>query len=194
MDNLSTQDAVTALLTATTAGTMTEGAVIDQLVPLVYDELRRLAHRQLARERGQVTLDTTGLVHETYLKLVDQSRIPARGRNYFFGAAARAMRQVLVDAARRRNRQKRGGGHRPQTLEETRIALEGFATEILDLEEALNHLEVEFPRQARVVEYRFFGGLTVEETAQILEISARTVKGDWALAKAWLFDRLESAS
>jgi len=188
------QDAVTKLLEASVHQAWTGDRLLDQLMPLVYDELRLLARRQLARERGGITLDTTGLVHEAYLKLVDQSRVSARGRAYFFGAAARAMRQVLVDAARRRNRVKRGGGVRPITLEESLIQADGFAADILDLEDALEQLAAEYPRQARVVECRFFGGLTVEETAAALGVSERTVKGDWALARAWLFTAMKKPS
>ena len=136
-------------------------------------------------------MQTTGLVHEAYLKLVDQTRVPKNGRAYFFGAAARAMRQVLVDAARHRKRLKRGGGQRPLTLDENVLGIDGFAAEVLDLEEALENLAVEFPRQAEVVECRFYGGLSVGETAGVLEVSPRTVKGDWALARAWLFAALE---
>ena len=166
--------------------------MLDQLVPLVYDELRVLARRKLSLERERLIFDTTELVHEAYLKLTDHSRLPAQGRAYFFGAAARAMRQVLVDAARRRNRIKRGGGDRPRTLEETHVGVDGFAAEVLDLEEALRDLAVDYPRQARVVECRFFGGLSVEETAMALDVSPRTIKGDWALARAWLFRALKT--
>ncbi|MCH9648879.1 MAG: sigma-70 family RNA polymerase sigma factor [Deltaproteobacteria bacterium] len=168
--------------------------VTDQLVPFVYEELRKMARRQLAGERHQQTLNTTGLVHEAYLKLVDHTQVSERGRSYFFAAAACAMRQVLVDAARRRNRLKRGAGLRPEPLEEARLELEGFTARVLHLEEALEALAAEFPRQAQVVECRFFGGLTVVETSQALDISPRTVKGDWALARAWLFRALQSPS
>ena len=151
-----------------------------------------MAHFQLAREVGGITFETSGLVHEAYLKLVDQEEISRQGRGYFFGAAARAMRQVLVDAARRRRRLKRGSGERPLPLDETRLVLDGFAAEILDLEEAMEQLMAEFPRQAKVVECRFYAGLSVEETALALESSTRTVKRDWALARAFLFNALGS--
>lgn len=160
---------------------------MDQLLPLVYEQLREMAHRQLARERRGHTLGTTALVHEVYLKLVDQTKVTARGEAYFFGAASRAMRQILVDYARRRTRQKRGGHQRPITLEESLLHVDTFAADLVDLDEALTRLATLYPRQARVVECRFFGGLTVEETAAVLEVSTRTIKSDWALAKAWLY-------
>jgi len=184
---------VTELLAASVQEDWTHEQLLDRLIPLVYDDLRDLARHQLAKEYGAITLQTTGLVHEAYLKLVDQSRVSARGRAYFFGAAARAMRQVLVDAARRRKRLKRGAGQRPVTLDEALIKADGFAAEILEIEDALGRLTAEYPRQAQVVELRFFGGLTVEETAEALDVSARTVKGDWALARAWLFEAMKAA-
>jgi RNA polymerase sigma factor (TIGR02999 family) len=166
--------------------------VVDELVPLVYDELRAMAHRQLVGERRAVTLDTTGLVHEAYLRLVDETRVPDGNRAYFFGAAARAMRRVLVDAARRRNRLKRGGGEEPLDLDTVRVTADRFAAEILDLEEALERLSALYPRQARVVECRFFGGLNVEETAAALDLAPRTVKRDWVLARTWLYRALRA--
>lgn len=126
-------------------------------------------------------------MHEAYLKLVDHSAVPVKSRAYFFGAAARAMRQVLVDAARRRNRTKRGSGIRPESLDEEVHSIEGLATNLVDLDGALDALAGSFPRPAQVVECRFFGGLSVEETAAALDISPRSVKRDWALARAWLF-------
>jgi RNA polymerase sigma factor (TIGR02999 family) len=162
----------------------------ESLVVHVYDELRQLARRQLARERRTATIQTTELVHEAYLRLIDGTRITERGRAYFFGAAARAMRQVLVDAARRRGAAKRGGGVAPLTLEESQFAVDEYAGELLDLDRALTALEERNPRHARVVECRFFAGLSVEETAAALGISPRTVKSDWAFARAWLFAAL----
>jgi len=180
------RDAVTAVL----AAAVQDGRdVYDQLLPLVYEELREMAHRQLARERHR-TLSTTGLLHEAYLKLVDQTQAPVKSRAYFFGAAARAMRQVLVDAARRRDRQKRGGGQAAASLEDVAVSVDDFAAELSDLDEALDRLAAVYPRQARVVECRFFGGLSVEETAEALELAPRTVKRDWSLARAWLYREL----
>lgn len=170
---------------------------IDQVLPYVYDELRSLAHRQLAGERAGHTLDTTGLVHEAYVRLVDDTRVTRKGRAYFFGAAARAMRQVLVDHARRRKAEKRGGDAERVTFEPERIGdaggrvdLDRMAEELIDLDRALDELARMNPRHARVVECRFFGGMEVEETAEALGVSPRTVKYDWALARAWLHDAL----
>jgi RNA polymerase sigma factor (TIGR02999 family) len=182
--------AVTALLATPEADPQ---VVLEQLVTLVYDELRQMARRQLSLETGPRTLDTTGLVHEAYLKLIDETAVPLRNRRYFFGAAARAMRQVLVDAARRRNRLKRGGGERPLPLDESQIEVDAYAAELVHLDDALTRLAASYPRPAQVVECRYFGGLSVEETADLLEVSPRTVKRDWMLARAWLQRDLEHA-
>lgn len=163
----------------------------DVAVSLVYEELRQLAHRYRMREGAGSTLHTTELVHEAWLRLGDDTRVAARGRAYFFGAAAQAMRRVLVDAARRRSSAKRGGEFARVTLGAEQVAVDGYASDLLDLDRALSLLDREHPRLARVVELRFFGGLTVEETASALEVSPRTVKGDWALARAWLHDTLD---
>ena len=179
---------ITALLEA--AAPADEG-VMDRLLPLVYDELRGMAHGYLLRERPGHTLSTTALVHEAYLKLVDQKRAPLQSRAYFFGAAARAMRQILVDHARHHMRQKRGGMQRPVTLEEQHLMVDDFAMNVLDLDEALHRLAELEPRAARVVECRFFGGISVEETAEVLGVSTRTVKRDWIMAKAWLYRVLD---
>lgn len=169
-----------------------DAASLDHLVPLIYERLRAIAHRQLVGEQRHQTLQTTDLVHETYLRLVGDEKVSQRGRAYFYGAAARAMRQVLVDAARKRNAVKRGGGVSLVTLDEDASATTAFAGELVELNDALEELEKHNPRQARVVECRYFGGLGVEETAEALGVSPRTVKSDWALAKAWLFDELRS--
>jgi RNA polymerase sigma factor (TIGR02999 family) len=167
-----------------------DAATVSELVPVVYDELRRLAHGQLARERNQATLQTTELVHEAYLRLADNEEVVRRGRAYFFAAAAHAMRRVLVDHARRRTAAKRGGGEGLISLDDTRIAVDSFAAELVDLDEALERLGALDSRQARVVECRYFGGLGVEETAEALGISPRTVKSEWAIARAWLYQSL----
>jgi RNA polymerase sigma factor (TIGR02999 family) len=180
----SAQHTITALLETATPE---DEDVMDRLLPLVYDELRGMAHGYLVRERPGHTLNTTALVHEAYLKLVDQTRAPLESRAYFFGAAARAMRQILVDHARRRMRHKRGGKHEPVTLEEQHLIADDFATNVLDLDSALHRLAALEPRAARVVECRFFGGISVEETAEVLGVSPRTVKRDWIMAKAWLY-------
>jgi RNA polymerase sigma factor (TIGR02999 family) len=165
---------------------------LERVVPFIYDELRRMARGHLAAEQPHLTLQTTELVHEAYLRLVDDARVTRRGRAYFFGAAARAMRQVLIDAARRRGAAKRGGGEAPLTLDERNVAVDDYASELVELDTALTALEARNPRQVRVVECRYFAGLTVEETAAALDVSPRTVKSDWALARAWLYDRLSA--
>ncbi len=171
------------------------------LYTLVYDELRRLARQRLRHERAGHTLATTDLVHEAYLKLADAPRVTAQGRAYFFAAAARAMRCVLVDAARRRGRIRRGGPARALSLDDTGLRLpepsdvgaDAFAGHLLDLDDALARLGARHERAVRVVECRYFGGLSVEETAVALGISPRTVKSDWALARARLFLDLADA-
>jgi RNA polymerase sigma-70 factor, ECF subfamily len=165
---------------------------LDRLLPLLYDELREIARRQLARERRNATLQPTELVHEVYLRLVDDRRVTQRGRAYFFGAAARAMRHVLIESARRRGARKRGGGERMVTLDDELVAVDAYAAELLDLDRALAELERRNPRHARVVECRYFGGLSVEETTAALDVSPRTVKSDWALARAWLYAALRN--
>lgn len=185
------RDRTTALLEPGTEG---DPARLDALLPLVYDELRGLAHRQLAGERAGHTLQTTALVHEAYVRLVDDTRVTRKGRAYFFGAAAQAMRQVLVDHARRHAARKRGGGARPVSLDAATLAVDEIADELLDLDRALVELAGRNPRHARVVECRFFGGLSVEETADALDVSPRTVKYDWALARAWLHDALRGGT
>jgi RNA polymerase sigma-70 factor, ECF subfamily len=152
----------------------------------VYDELRALAHRHLGREGGARTLHTTELVHEAYLRLADDTRVMSRGRAYFFASAAQAMRRILIDAARRRGAIRRGGELEQVTLGDVAVGVDAHAADLLDLDRALGALEEESPRLARVVELRFFGGLSVEETAETLDVSPRNVKGDWAVARAWL--------
>ena len=181
--------AITTLLHATGPD---DPAAVDELVPLVYDELRRMAHGLMAREAKPRTLSTTGLVHEAYLKLAGSQDLPARGRRYFFGAAARAMRQVLVDEARRRAAPMRGGGQRPLPLESLELAAPVADAELLEIDAALVRLSDVHPRPAQVVECRYFGGLSIDETAEALAVSPRTVKRDWSLAQAWLYRELRS--
>jgi RNA polymerase sigma-70 factor, ECF subfamily len=178
------------LLDTADRGDADSSATLDTLVPIVYEQLRAIAHRQRAREAEDRTLDTTALVNEAYLRLVDDARVTRRGRAYFFGAAARAMRQILVDYARRRDALKRGGGMEVVTLEDRHAAVDGFAAELLDLEAALQRLARHSPRQAQVVEFRYFGGLEVGEVAELLRVSVRTVELDWAMARAGLFREL----
>ncbi len=168
-------------------------STLDRIVPLIYKELREIAHRQLGPYRDQQSLQTTDLVHETYIRLAGDSGVTKQGRAYFYGAAARAMRQILVDGARRKRSVKRGRGIRILDLDEADASASAseYADELLDLDEALAQLETLNSRQARVVECRYFGGLSVEETAAALEVSPRTVKSDWALARAWLYETLK---
>jgi RNA polymerase sigma factor (TIGR02999 family) len=168
-------------------------AAFEELIPLVYSELRRLAHRQLRGERANHTLQTGELVHETYLRLVDSSRVQWQNRAHFLAVAAQSMRRILVDAARARQSLKRGG-------ELTRVALDSDLTiagapnvDVLALDDALETLAGADPRRSRVVELRFFGGLSVDETAEVLEVSPETVMRDWKVAKAWLFKQLNPA-
>ena len=167
-------------------------AAIDRLLPLVYEELRIIAHRQLAARGGGNTLQTTALVHEAYLKLVDQSRAGWRDRVHFLALAAVAMRHVLVDRAKARAALKRGGGLRRIPLDGEEIGTDDQPEALLQLEEALTRLAALEPRMARVVECRFFGGLTEEEIAEALGITVRTVQRDWAKARLWLRRALES--
>jgi len=165
---------------------------LDQLIPLVYNELRAIAHRQLAlRARGS-TLSTTALVHETYLKLVDQSRADWRDRAHFLAVASIAMRHVLVDRAKARATLKRGGERRRITLDDSHIAVDDQPDALLQLDGAMNRLAELQPRLARVVECRFFGGLTEDEIAEALGVTARTVQRDWAKARMLLQRELEA--
>ena len=186
--------AVTEALLAMHAG---DAAALDRLAPLVYEDLRRVARRQLAAERAGHTLSPTGLVHEAWLRLAEQQRAALGDRTQFFALAARMMRRVLVDHARRRQAQRRGGAARAVTLgalEETLAGATGAASdradELLALDEALERLAALDPRLARVVEMRFYAGFTEAETADALGLTPRTVARDWVKAKAWLFEAL----
>ena len=170
---------------------------LDQLMPLVYEELRAIARRKLRSERSGHTLDTSALVHEAYLKLVQLDRMQWQSRAHFLAIAAQAMRNILVNHALRRKRVKRGGGAPHQPLEETPAESMALpvteADRILALDAALDRLAALNPRHARIVECRFFGGMTIEETATVLEISPATAKHDWSLLRAWLGRELEPA-
>jgi RNA polymerase sigma factor (TIGR02999 family) len=159
---------------------------MDRLFPLVYGELRRIAHHQLRREHPDHTLGTTGLVHETYLRLIDQSRVEWRDRAHFYRVASWAMRRVLVDYARRYGTQRRGGGLRRVHLEEDDAAVTERSDRLVALDEALERLADVSQRMSKVVECRFFGGLTEDETAAALGMTVRTVQRDWAKARGWL--------
>ena len=180
---------VTLLLTELTKGNPDAGP---KLVPLVYDELRRLADSYMRRERADHTLQATALVHEAYLKLVNQHSVQWQNRAHFYGIAAQVMRRLLVDHARGHVREKRGGGASIVTLDEGMVFSPERSQEFLDLDRALERLASLDPRQAKIVELRFFGGLTVEEAAEVLAISPKTVKRDWVIAKAWLHGELKS--
>jgi RNA polymerase sigma factor (TIGR02999 family) len=162
-------------------------SALDKLMPVVYDELRRLASNYLRRERAGHTLQPTALVNEAYLKLVDQRKARWQNRAQFFGVAAQLMRRILVDHARIRQAQKRGGSDQQQlSLSQADQVAEKPDIDLLALHEALNDLALIDEQQARIVELRFFGGLTIEETAEVLAISHATVERDWTLARAWL--------
>lgn len=159
---------------------------LDKLVPLVYDELRRQAARYLRRERVGHTLQTTALIHEAYLRLIDQKNVHWQNRAHFFGIAAQLMRRILVDHARTKKRAKRGGSDVRVSFSEATLKAKAQDLHIVALDEALERLAEIDEQQSRIVELRFFSGLTVEETAEVLSISRATVKRDWSVAKAWL--------
>ena len=175
---------VTRLLEAFDAG---DSEALDRLVPLVYEDLRRMAHRQLDREGGGHTLQTTALIHEAYLKLAAGGTVSASSRAHFLAIAARAMRQVLVDYARRRKAAKRGGGVISVTLGDAPQPADASAEDLLALDEALEQLD---PRQRQVIECRFFGGMEEKDIAAALGLSERTVRRDWVKARAWLYQSL----
>src|SRR5258705_952397 len=158
----------------------------DQLMPLVYEELHRLAHQYMRRERPGNTLQTSGLVNEAFLKLVNQRELQWQNRAHFFGIAAQIMRRILVDYARNRGYAKRGGNAQRVSLNEALTASAERSAEVIALDEALNNLTAMDERKGKVVELRFFGGLSIEETAELLGVSPGTVMRDWTLAKAWL--------
>ena len=184
---------ITAILHEVRAG---DRGALNRLFPLVYDELRAVAGRRLAAERTDHTLDTTALVHETYIKLVDQTRAVWRDRVHFFAVAARAMRHILVDHARRHATAKRGSGRRRVPLDAVGLSLYERAETLVDLDEALERLSALDPRLGQVVECRFFGGLTEEEIASVLDVTPRTVRRDWVKARgllyAWLAEDAEA--
>ena len=179
---------ITGLLSAWRAG---EASAPERLFSLVYDELSRIAHRQLAGDRAGHTLDTTGLVHEAYLKLVDQTRAVLTDRAHFFAIASGAMRRILVDHARSYRALKRGSAPRRVSLTDAMLVAEERADTLLAVDEALRELAAVEERLSRVVECRFFAGLTEEETAEVIGVTARTVRRDWVKAKGWLHRKLE---
>jgi len=164
---------------------------LEQLAPLVYDELRRLANRYLRRERSGHTLQSTALVNEAFLRLVDQHSVKWQSRAHFFGVAAQMIRRILVDHARAHQAAKRGAGVARLSLDEALDVGEGRDLDLLALDDALKELAEMDPQQSRVIELRFFAGLSIEETAEVLNISPATVKREWATARAWLFRQLQ---
>lgn len=195
MDEDATSQSVTQLLSEVRGGT---DEAVGELFEEVYTELRRRAHRQRQRWKGNPSLQTTALAHEAYVKLVDQEEQSWASRSHFFAVAATAMRHILIDEARRKKREKRGGEAPTLSLEELKERLgrdvamtEDDAEALVVLDEALGRLEEERPRVARGVECRFFGGMTIEETAEALGVSERTVSRDWTQARMWLYREME---
>jgi RNA polymerase sigma factor (TIGR02999 family) len=167
---------------------------LDKLMPVVYDELRRQAARYLRREQAGNTLQTTALIHEAYVRLVDQRNVQWQNRAHFFGIAAQMMRRILVDHARTKKRAKRGGSRIKVSIADATVLVKGQDLDVVALDQALNRLAEIDEQQSRVVELRFFSGLTVDETAEVMGISTATVKRDWSMAKAWLHRELSRAS
>ena len=178
---------VTQLLLAWSKG---DQSALDQLAPLVYGELRRLAREHMRRENPGHMLQTTALVNEAYLRLVDLKRLQWQNRAQFFGIAAQLMRRILVDYARSRHYQKRGGATRQVSLDEAATVTKGRSAEFIELDDALESLAAIDTRKSRIVELRYFGGLSVKETAEVLHLSPRTVLREWELARAWLHREL----
>jgi RNA polymerase sigma-70 factor (ECF subfamily) len=188
-DKLQGSTQVTALLQAWTAG---ESAALDKLTPLIHDELRRLARRLMSGEQPDHTLQPTALVNEAFLRLVDIKQVQWKDRAHFLAMAARSMRRVLVDMARSKSYAKRGSRGKKVLLDENMIGSDEPARDVVALDDALKDLSGVDPRKGQVVELRFFGGLTEEETAQVLAVSLETVQRDWRLARAWLRRELRS--
>ena len=182
--NAFTTEQVTQLLIDWSNG---DKAAVDKLIPLVYDELRRLARYYMRRERAGATLQTTALVNEAYMRLVDQKNVQWQNRAHFFAIAAQLMRRILIDRARKRYNSKRGGDVRKVSLDQASIVSTGRGSDLVALDEALTDLEAIDQRKSKVVELRFFGGLNIEETAEVMSISPATVQREWSMAKAWLY-------
>ena len=181
---------ITNLLNAWSSG---DRDALDALIPLVYEEIKAIAHNQLKNERGALTLNTTALVHEAYLKLVDQNRVQFAGRGHFFGAVANVMRRVLVDEARKRLAAKRGAGAQKESFDLVLTIASEPDRNVIALHEALDALEQEHPDAAKVVELRYFGGLSLEQAAEARGVTIHSTRQDWTLAKAWLQRRLGPA-
>ena len=181
---------VTQLLVAWSDG---DRSALDKLMPLVHEELRQLAHRYMSRERPGHTLQTTALVNEAYVRLVNRQNVHWQNRVHFFAIAAQVMRHILVDHARSHACAKRGSDARRIPLDEVAVVSRERAAEVVALDDALKGLAMLDPQQSRIVELRFFGGLTIEETAEALHLSPATIKREWATAKAWLYHELNKA-
>jgi RNA polymerase sigma factor (TIGR02999 family) len=162
-------------------------AALDKMMPVVYQELRRLAHHYMRKERAGHTLQTTALVNEAYMRLAHYKKMRWQSRVHFFAVAAQVMRRILVEQARSKKFEKRGGGAQKISLDETAIVSAGRSAEVIAVDEALTDLESWDPRKGRIVELRFFGGLSIEETAEVLKVSPTTVQREWRAAKAWLY-------
>ena len=186
-----TPDEITGLLVAWGGG---DESALERLMPLVYDELRRVAHRYMSRERAGHTLQTTALVNEAYMRLVNWREVRWQNRAHFFAVSAQMMRRILVDFARDRQYLKRGGGSVRVSLAEAAAFTVDRGADLVALDEALDRLAGQDRRKARVVEMRFFGGLSVEEVAEVLKVSAETVMRDWRLAKVWLLRELDTTA
>ena len=187
-----TRERISRLLAESAPGAASADA--GALVPLVYDELRALAHRYFRDERPDHTLQPTAVVHEAYLRLVDETRVNWQGRTHFRAVCAKVMRRVLIDHARTRNRTRRGGGQKPLALESQAAPLDLGAVDAVVLHDAIEQLATLDPIQARIVELRFFGGLSVDEVAQTLKLAKRTVEAEWTHAKAWLRTQLDAGA
>jgi RNA polymerase sigma-70 factor (ECF subfamily) len=183
----STRQAVTQLLGEWSNG---DEEALGKLFPLLHPELHRLAHHYMSRERTGHTLQTTAVINEAYLRLVDNTNAAWQNRSHFNAAAAQMMRHIMVDHARKHQSLKRGGGAVKVRLDESALVTEARSQELLDLDEALERLAVQDARKSQIVELRYFGGLTVEETAEFLKLSQRTVEREWTAAKAWLYREL----
>lgn len=188
---MSANHSVTQLLEEWNSG---DQEALDKLMPLIYAELRKMAKRYMSQQNPGHTLQTTALIHEAYLRMVNQKEKHFENRAHFFGVAAQAMRHILVDYARARQADKRGGGARPISLEEAALVTQERAAEMVAFDDALKELETLSKRQTRVVELRYFGGLSVDETATALQVSPDTVMRDWSMAKTWLHRALRPAT
>ena len=174
---------ITQLLTRWSGG---DKAALDELIPLVYPELRRLARMYMGRENSAHTLQTSALINEAYLRLVNQQDVEWQNRAHFFAVAAQVMRHILVDHARKYRYSKRGGGAEHVPLDELAVVCDERAAELIALDDALNRLAIMDPRKSQIIELRFFGGLTVEETAEVMKLAPITIMREWRAAKAWL--------